>query len=63
MIRYFVTSTGTEIGKTHVTAALAYLARMRGLSLRVAKPVVSGIDAETLGVSDPAGRGGRPRAR
>ncbi len=54
MIRYFVTSTGTEIGKTHVTAALAYLARQRGLSLRVAKPVVSGIEPETLATSDPA---------
>ena len=54
MIRYFVTSTGTEIGKTHVTAALAYLARARGLSLRVAKPVVSGIELATLDASDPA---------
>ncbi len=44
MTRLFVTSTGTEIGKTHVTAALAHLARRRGLSLRVVKPLVSGFD-------------------
>ena len=54
MIRLFVTSSGTEIGKTHVTAALAHLARQRGLSLRVVKPLVSGFDPAAPAGSDPA---------
>ncbi|MEI9982125.1 MAG: dethiobiotin synthase [Aliidongia sp.] len=54
MTRLFVTSTGTEIGKTHVTAALAHLARRRGLSLRVVKPLVSGFDPAAPEGSDPA---------
>jgi dethiobiotin synthetase len=54
MIRLFVTATGTEIGKTHVTAALAHLARARGRSLRVVKPLVSGFDPEAPAGSDPA---------
>jgi dethiobiotin synthetase len=54
MTGLFVTATGTEIGKTHVTAALAHLARLRGCSLRVAKPIVSGFDPEAPEGSDPA---------
>ncbi|HVJ52307.1 MAG TPA: dethiobiotin synthase [Aliidongia sp.] len=42
-MRYFVTATGTDIGKTYVTAALAHLARAGGRSVRVAKPIVSGV--------------------
>ena len=54
MTRLFVTSTGTEIGKTHVTAALAHLARCAGRSLRVVKPLVSGFDPAAPEGSDPA---------
>jgi dethiobiotin synthetase len=54
MTRLFVTSTGTEIGKTHVTAALAHLVRKAGQSLRVVKPLVSGFDPAAPEGSDPA---------
>jgi dethiobiotin synthetase len=54
MTRLFVTATGTELGKTYVTAALAALARARGLTCRVVKPVVSGFDPADPAGSDPA---------
>ena len=54
MTRLFVTSTGTEIGKTHVTAALVHLARQAGRSIRVVKPLVSGFDPAAPAGSDPA---------
>jgi dethiobiotin synthetase len=54
MTQLFITATGTEIGKTYVTAALAHLARTRGLAVRVAKPIVSGVDPAALDGSDPA---------
>jgi dethiobiotin synthetase len=53
MTRLFVTATGTGVGKTHVTAALAHLARMRGRSVRVIKPVLSGFDPASPEGSDP----------
>jgi dethiobiotin synthetase len=53
MIRYFVTATGTEIGKTYVTAALTRLARESGRRVRALKPVVSGFAPEDLAASDP----------
>jgi len=52
--RLFVTSTGTGIGKTHVTAALAHLVLMAGNSVRVVKPLVSGFDPAEPAGSDPA---------
>ncbi len=54
MTRLFVTSTGTEIGKTHVTAALAHQTVRTGRSLRVIKPLVSGFDPAAPEGSDPA---------
>ena len=54
MSRYFVTSTGTELGKTFVTAALLHDARAAGRSVAALKPVASGIDDDNLGESDPA---------
>jgi len=54
MTRLFVTSTGTEIGKTHVTAALAWRAHRLGRSVRVVKPLVSGFDLAAPAGSDPA---------
>ena len=49
----FVTGTGTGIGKTLVTAALAYQLRAQGRRARVLKPVVTGLDDTPLGDSDP----------
>jgi dethiobiotin synthetase len=44
MARYFVTSSGTELGKTLVSAALCHQARARGLKVTAIKPVMSGFD-------------------
>ncbi len=41
----FVTGTGTGVGKTVVTAALACHARQAGIDVAVCKPVQTGIDA------------------
>ena len=49
----FVTATGTEIGKTLVTAALCHELRAAGRPVRALKPVLSGYDAATLADSDP----------
>jgi dethiobiotin synthase len=43
MIRRFVTGTDTEVGKTHVTATLARLARAAGRAVVACKPVASGV--------------------
>ncbi len=51
-VSYFVTSTGTGVGKTYVTAALIREARARGLEVAAAKPVISGFDAGDLDASD-----------
>jgi dethiobiotin synthetase len=45
MIRVFVTATGTDVGKTFVTCALARELITRGSRLRVVKPVATGFDA------------------
>ena len=50
-----VLATGTEIGKTHVCAALLRRARARGASVRALKPVMSGFSEDSLEASD-AGR-------
>lgn len=50
MSAYFVTSTGTDIGKTFVTAGLVRHIR----SARALKPVVSGYDPSVVETSDPA---------
>ncbi|WP_165837656.1 dethiobiotin synthase [Zavarzinia aquatilis] len=47
----FITSSGTEIGKTLVTSALAH--QLRGTDTLVLKPVVSGYEPETAAESDP----------
>ena len=49
MTTVFVTSSGTEIGKTYVSAMLT-----RELKARAIKPLVSGFDAATFPESDPA---------
>ena len=49
----FVTGTGTEIGKTYVTAALLQALRARGHAVDAFKPVVSGFDPAFASDSDP----------
>ncbi len=49
----FVTSSGTEIGKTFVTAALASQLREAGKTVAVFKPLLSGFDEADPGTSDP----------
>lgn len=62
----FITSTGTEIGKTLVTATLCHQARQAGRDIMALKPVISGVDtdmtssdtaviAEALGMEAHAG--------
>lgn len=50
----FVTSSGTEIGKTLVVTILAHQLRDRGESVRALKPVVTGFTPETAASSDTA---------
>ena len=54
MAAYFVTSTGTDIGKTFVTAGLLRYLREAGQPVRALKPVVSGYDSSVVETSDPA---------
>lgn len=44
MSAYFITSTGTGVGKTFTTCALLHAARMQGKSARGLKPMISGWD-------------------
>ena len=53
MSAYFVTSTGTGIGKTFVTAGLIRALRNAGREVAALKPVVSGFDVATSALSDP----------
>ncbi|MDQ0464322.1 dethiobiotin synthetase [Caulobacter ginsengisoli] len=50
----FITGTGTDVGKTYVTAALIRALRAGGLAVEASKPVVSGFDAARPAGSDPA---------
>ena len=54
MSAYFVTSTGTDIGKTFVTAGLIRHLRGAGAAVDALKPVVSGYDSSVVETSDPA---------
>ncbi len=49
---FFIAGTGTDIGKTHVAAALFRAARTAGLKVAATKPVTSGFDPEALAESD-----------
>ena len=53
MSTLFVTATGTEIGKTLVTAALCRELREAGRPVRALKPVLSGYDPAARHESDP----------
>jgi dethiobiotin synthetase len=50
----FVTGTGTDVGKTFVTAALVRHLRSTGKVTDAFKPVASGLDPADLAGSDPA---------
>lgn len=52
---YFVTATGTDIGKTYVSASLLSVWRAQGQTVAATKPLMSGFDEDTLEQSD-AGR-------
>jgi dethiobiotin synthetase len=49
----FVTGTGTDVGKTFVTAALVQHLRSSGKQVDAFKPVVSGFDPASVANSDP----------
>jgi dethiobiotin synthetase len=52
MTALFVTATGTDIGKTFLTAGLIRALRRAGHTVDAAKPVISGFSPETLAASD-----------
>lgn len=54
MTTLFITSSGTGVGKTLVTASLAHQLRQAGRTARVLKPVISGFTAEAFDESDTA---------
>ena len=54
MAAYFVTSTGTDVGKTFVTASLIRYLRASNQAVSALKPVVSGYDLSVVETSDPA---------
>jgi len=51
---YFITATGTEIGKTFCTAGLIRAGRAAGLGFAGVKPVMSGFTTATAAASDAA---------
>ncbi len=53
MSAVFVTGTGTDIGKTFVTAALIHTLRRHGKPVDALKPVASGFDSAQTSTSDP----------
>jgi dethiobiotin synthetase len=52
MTAYFITATGTDIGKTFVTAGLIRALKASGRAADALKPVVSGFDPRDLASSD-----------
>ena len=53
MTAIFITGTGTDVGKTYVTASLIRHLRQMGRSVEALKPVVSGFDPALPATSDP----------
>ena len=51
---YFFTATGTDIGKTYVTAGIIRAARAAGRPISAIKPLLSGYTPETAATSDAA---------
>jgi dethiobiotin synthetase len=54
MASYFVTATGTDIGKTYVTAGIIRAGLELGRNFSAIKPLISGYSAENAAASDPA---------
>ncbi len=54
MSAFFITATGTDIGKTFVTAGLIRYLRQSNQPVGALKPVVSGYDSSVVETSDPA---------
>ncbi len=54
MLSYFVTATGTDIGKTYITGNIIRAARQVGLDFSAIKPVLSGYDDATAAACDSA---------
>lgn len=54
MKRYFITATGTDIGKTLVTAALCRQFAAKGMRVKALKPVASGFNEASAEQSDAA---------
>lgn len=52
MAAFFVTASGTGVGKTLVTTALAWQLRRAGRQVRALKPVITGFSPDTLVESD-----------
>ena len=52
MKAFFITATGTGVGKTLVTCALASQLKQKGKRVKVLKPVVTGYDSESSEASD-----------
>lgn len=50
----FITATGTEIGKTFVTASLCHQLRAAGKNVAALKPIISGVTDDTMAGSDTA---------
>ncbi len=50
--RFFVTGTGTDIGKTFVTASIIHRLRAQGIRARALKPIASGYDPARPAQSD-----------
>jgi dethiobiotin synthetase len=53
MAAIFITATGTDVGKTFITAGLLRTLRDAGTTARALKPIVSGFSSTTAAVSDP----------
>jgi dethiobiotin synthetase len=54
MLSYFVTATGTDIGKTYIAGNIIRAARQVGLDFTAIKPVLSGYDEATAASCDSA---------
>lgn len=52
MTAYFITSTGTGIGKTYLTCGAIEALRRRDFAVDAIKPVISGFDPDDAGESD-----------
>lgn len=52
MKNYFVTATGTDIGKTFISCAIAHAAHQHSVACNVYKPIISGFDIASAASSD-----------